>query len=93
MKTLERQLRHSNAERWNDKIYADNQIIINGENHMTTVAFKCTYNNGGSESGYVGFSGACSRDNIVTNIKYKIVMVFRVMKLGFHKNKNTEDIK
>ena len=38
-----------------------------------SIAFKCTYNDGKSQdSRYVGFSGTCSRDNIVTNIAKKV---------------------
>lgn len=35
------------------------------------VAFKCIYNDGGVESGFVGFGGTCSNQNILHNVKYK----------------------
>ena len=35
------------------------------------VAFKCTYNDGGVESGFVGFGGTCSNQNILRNVKSK----------------------
>ena len=38
--------------------------------HNGNVAFKCTYNDGGSE-GFVGFEGTCSLDNIKRNVKGK----------------------
>jgi hypothetical protein len=33
-----------------------------------SIAFKCTYNNGG-EGRFVGFSGTCTQDNIIRNIE------------------------
>jgi len=36
--------------------------------HDGNVAFKCTYNDGGSK-GFVGFEGTCSLDNIKRNVK------------------------
>ncbi len=38
-----------------------------------SIAFKCTYNDGGTEGQYIGFNGTCSRDNIVTNIEARRV--------------------
>jgi hypothetical protein len=39
-----------------------------GANVLRSVAFKCTYNNGG-EHPPVGFAGTCSLDNIARNVK------------------------
>lgn len=33
------------------------------------VAFKCTFNDGGAERGFVGFDGACSSENIIRNVR------------------------
>lgn len=33
------------------------------------VAFKCTFNDGGRERGFVGFDGTCSNENIIRNIR------------------------
>ena len=40
--------------------------------HDGNVAFKCTYNDGGSgDTGFVGFGGTCSYENIKRNVKTK----------------------
>ena len=54
--------------------------------HDGNVAFKCTYNDGGS-SGFVGFDGTCSNGNIIRNIKNKRVWCLRSPCHRFSKNK------
>ena len=39
------------------------------DNPDTNVAFKCTYNDGGVETGFIGFGGTCSNQNILRNVK------------------------
>ena len=40
------------------------------DGHDGNVAFKCTYNDGGS-AGFVGFDGTCSNENIRRNVVEK----------------------
>lgn len=35
------------------------------------VAFKCTFNDGGTHRGFVGFDGTCSNENIIRNVRAK----------------------
>ena len=50
--------------------FAKRGLLMNG--HDGNVAFKCTYNDGGGgDTGFVGFGGTCSYENIKPNVKTK----------------------